>query len=439
MPQDAGKFLRHSLPSAYFRVLVSRRGFIPRIKLTASSVRALEAVDKPQFYWDDALAGFGVKVTPKGKKVFVCQYRAGGGSSNPTRRMTIGGFGHLTPDQARTEAKRILGQVATGGDPAEEVQLKRREITVAQLCDKYLEGEACAAKKRSTVSTDKGRIERHIKPLLGSKKVSSVSRGDVKKFLHDVAEGRTAADIKTGKFGRARITGGRGTATRTVGLLGSIFTYACDLEIIETNPVRGIKRFPDRKMDRFLNERELTNLGAALADAEKKGHNPHALNIIRLLVFTGARRGEIETLKWREVDPENGLLNLEDSKTGQKTIRLNAPALQLLVGLPRFDESEFVFPAIKSTGHYTGTPKVWRDIREDAGFMDLRLHDLRHSFASMALRIGASLPVIGALLGHKNPATTQRYAHLSDDPLRSLSDAVGKRMSDALHASRAGS
>lgn len=409
---------------------------MPSIKISNSTVRSLAPSSKPVFYWDESLPGFGVKVTPKGKKVYVCQYRPGGGAQSPTRRMSIGSHGALTPEEARTIAKRLLGEVATGANPAEERQLKRRQLTVTELCDRYLE-EACGAKKQSTVDTDRGRIERHIKPLLGRKRVPDVSRADVKQFLNDVATGKTAADLRTRPHGRARVAGGKGTATRTVGLLGSIFTYACDLELIDANPVRGIKRFPDRKMERFLSENELMVLGEALDEAESAGLNPHAIAVIRLLIFTGARKGEIEKLKWREVDVQNGLLSLEDSKTGQKTIRLNPPARQLLTNLERIDDCQFVFPSVRGNGHYTGTSKVWREVRRRAGYDDLRLHDLRHSFASMAASIGASLPIIGALLGHRNAATTQRYTHFSADPLQSMSDAVGKRMSDALQARRA--
>ena len=408
---------------------------MPSIKISNSTVRNLTPGPKPAFYWDEGLPGFGIKVTPKGKKVYVCQYRPGGGAQSPSRRMSIGNHGHLTPEQARAVAKKVLGEVATGADPAHERQLRRQQITVSQLCDRYLQ-EACATKKQSTLDTDRGRIERHIKPLLGRKRVPDVTRADVKQFLHDVATGKTVADIPTGPHGRARVSGGKGTATRTVGLLGSIFTYACDLELIDTNPVRGIKRFPDRKMERFLGESELMDLGAALEAAESDGLNPQALNIIRLLIFTGARKGEIEKLRWREVNAANGLLCLEDSKTGQKVIRLNAPAMQLISGLPRIDESEFVFPALKGVGHYTGTPKVWREVRKRAGSEDLRLQDLRHSYASMAASIGASLPIIGALLGHRSAATTQRYTHFAPDPIKTMSDAVGKRMSDALYARR---
>jgi integrase len=406
-----------------------------KIRIAKPSVDAAKPGLQDALFWDDQLKGFGLKVTPKGKKVYVCQYRVGGGAAGKTRRMTLGAHGALTPEQARSVAKQILGAAANGGDPAADKQGKRKQIDVAELCNRYLEG-GCGTKKASTIATDRGRIERHIKPLLGRKKVADITRADIKRFLQDVATGKTAADIKTGKYGRARVTGGKGTASRTLGLLGGIFAYAIDMGHIEINPVHGVKRFADHKNDRFLSENELVQLGDALRQAVAAGENYAGIAIIRLLIFTGARKGEIESLKWREIDFERGLLRLEDSKTGQKIVALNAGTLEILAALPRIDNSEYVFPACKgeSRGHFQGVPKVWRKVRSLAGLENLRLHDLRHSFASIAVSAGASLPIVGALLGHRDAATTQRYAHLSDDPVRSVSDAVSRRLKDALRA-----
>jgi len=162
------------------------------------------------------------------------------------------------------------------------------------------------------------------------------------------------------------------------------------------------------------------------------GLNPQAIAILKLLIFTGARKGEIETLKWADLDLESGYLRLSDSKTGQKAIPLNAGALEVLASLPQLVGSPYVFPAHRGDGHYEGTPKVWRIVRAKAGLEDVRLHDLRHSFASIAVSGGASLPIIGALLGHTNSATTQRYAHLHDDPLKAASEAVGNKIAASL-------
>jgi integrase len=397
------------------------------IRISKATVDAAKPGQRDAFLWDGQLKGFGLKVTPKGKKVYVCQYRVGGGASGTSRRQTIGAHGTLTPDEARSTAKQILGLAANGADPALEKQNKRKQITVAELCDRYL-AEGCGTKKSSTLDTDRGRIERHIKPLLGRKKVADVTRADIKRFLQNVAEGKTAVDVRTRKYGRARVSGGRGTASRTVGLLGGIFSFARDLELIIANPVQGVKRFADKRCTRFLSEAELASLGEALRVASSAGSNPYGIAVIRLLIFTGARKSEIEALRWSEVSIDQALLSLADSKTGQKTLLLNPGALSVLSELQCVDESDFVFPAGKGLGHYVGTPKVWGKVRNIAGLSDVRIHDLRHSFASIAVSMGASLPIIGALLGHRDAATTQRYAHLQDDPVRSATNAVAARI-----------
>jgi integrase len=402
------------------------------VKLSKRVVDAASKEARVLFLWDSELTGFGLKVTPVGKKVYVCQYRLGGGRRGTVKRYTIGAHGApWTVDSARAEAKRVLAVAATGGDPAVDKQEARRALTVAELCDIYLK-EGCATKKASTLATDRGRIERHIKPLLGNKKAVSVTRADVRRFLQDVATGKTAANVKTKPRGRAIVKGGKGTGTRTVGLLGGIFAYAVERSITPDNPVRGVKRFPDRKGERFLSDAELARLGVVLRGMSGEGVNPYALAIIKLLIFTGARKGEIEGLHWDEVDIDAGLLRLSDSKTGQKAILLNPPALEVLSGIERVDGSPYVFPAARSDGHFEGVVKVWQNVRERAELPGVRLHDLRHSFASVAVANGASLPVIGALLGHGNAATTARYAHLSNDPLRAVNERIGSRLATAL-------
>ena len=403
------------------------------LKITKTTVDEAKPRSKDYLVWDSELAGFGLKIAMGGRKSYVCQYRTAGGRTGETRRLTIGAHGApWTVELARGEAKKILGRAANGQDPAQEKQQLKKRFSVAALCDQYLQ-LGCATKKPSTLATDRGRIERHIKPLLGRKKVQDVTRADVSKFLQDVAQGKTTADVKTGKRGRAIIRGGKGAATRTVGLLGGIFAYAVDCGMIDMSPVIGVKRFADKKGNRYLSQQELVALGVALRQAESENVNPSALAILKLLIFTGARKGEIEQLKWLEVDIASGYLKLADSKTGQKAIPLNAGALQVLHDQPMIERKAHVFPAYRGNGYYEGTPKVWKSIRSVAGLRDVRLHDLRHSFASIAVSGGASLPIIGALLGHAHSATTQRYAHLSDDPLRAASEAVGNQIAASLN------
>ena len=400
-------------------------------KITKRVVDATEAAEKPFFLWDSEVKGFGLKVNPSGKRVYVLQYRILGRGT--ARRFTIGIHGSpWTPETARKEAVVLLGEIEKGHDPAsQKAELKNRK-TVSELCDQYLE-EGCATKKASTLATDKGRIERHIKPLLGKQFIEDVTPNDVRRFMNDIASGKTAADVKTGKFGRARVTGGKGTAARTVGLLGGIFSFAFDEGLVESNPVRGVKRFTDKKAERFLSPAEIAQLGDILAEVEDNHtEHPFAVAVIRLLILTGCRKSEILALKWSEIDFERSCLRLEESKTGSKTVTIGAAALEILANLPRSQTSPYVFPALRGGGHYVGVPKAWTRIKKRAGLEDVRLHDLRHSFVSVGVSAGMGLPLIGRLVGHKDAATTSRYAHLADDPAKTAADRISSTIAASL-------
>ena len=237
------------------------------IKITKSVIDKLEPKEKDYFLWDETLKGFGIKITPKGVKVYIAQYRTAGGRRGTVKRVTIGKHGSpWTPDAARDEAKQILALVVQGEDPAENKRIQRTMLTVSELCDEYLQ-EGTSSKKESTLVSDRGRIERHIKPLIGKLPVNSITQQDIKRLMNDIAQGKTATNIKTGLRGRAIVTGGKGTATRTVGLLGGIFSYAVELGLIDDNPVHGIKRFKDKKNERFLSSEELALVGQALDKA----------------------------------------------------------------------------------------------------------------------------------------------------------------------------
>lgn len=398
-------------------------------KITKKMVDSLSAGDKDKFYWDTELKGFGLKLTPSGTKIYVVQYRLEGGRRRQPRRITIGRHGSpWAPELARQEARKLLASVALGEDPSAAKRLRRATPTVSEFCDIYIE-QGVGAKKESTISTDRGRIERHIKPLLGKLLITDVTKADVRKFIQDIVDGKTAVGVKTRARGRARVAGGRGTATRTAGLLSGILSFAIEMGHIEINPVHGVPRFPDKKRERFLSLQEFSDIGAALTEMDREGVNPKALTIIRLLLLTGARRGEIEKLMWSEVDFDRRMLRLDDSKTGQKTIPLNSAAFDIISAVPRSrgnSRVKYVFQAESAEVPYSGTPRIWGKLRKRINAPDLRIHDLRHSFASVAVSQGASLPIIGALLGHKDVSTTQRYAHLSDDPLRAVSEAVGE-------------
>lgn len=418
------------------------------VRLTKRVVDAAEARDKPYRLWDSELRGFGLKVTPAGAKTYIATYRAGTGRKAPQREYTLGKHGTLTPDQARDEAQRVLSAARLGADPQGDRHSLRAEMTVAELCDVYL-AEGTGKKKASTLATDRGRIAAHIKPLLGKKPVSSVTGGDVERFLRDVAAGKTAKGPQKLRAGVvSHVRGGKGTASRTVGLLGGIFAYAVRHKVRADNPVHGVERYQDRRSERFLSAKELAQLGDTLATAEADGRNRLGLAVIRLLAVTGARKGEIEALRWEEVDFERSALRLLDSKTGAKVVPIGAPALALLSGLAERAEADhkaaqakaeaegqpvpirspYVFPASRgAAAHWIGTGKLWRQLRTAAKLPDVRLHDLRHTFASLAIGAaggGNSLAMIGKLLGHADVKTTARYAHLADDPVRQAAERI---------------
>jgi integrase len=380
---------------------------------TRISKRTIDAVaprQKDVFLWDTDLAGFGCKITPADSKVYVCQYRTGG----RIRRYTIGLHGPLTPELARREATRILGDVARGADPAEVKAAGRKGATVSELADRYLAQHAEAKKKPKSIAEDRRLLDRIILPALGPRKVVDVTRGEIDRLHYDYRDTPYQAN-------------------RVLALLSKVFNLAesWGMRAEWSNPCRHVEKFKEKKRKRFLSVEELTTLGAALKAAEENGtESPQAIAAIRLLVLTGARMSEILTLRWDYVNFDRGALELPDSKTGEKSIPLSAPVLEVLSGLPVIEGNPYVIPGHKRGAHLVGLQKIWE--RLSAGLADVRIHDLRHSFASVGAGAGLGLPVIGALLGHLDAATTQRYAHLQQDPLRQAADIIASKIDAAL-------
>jgi integrase len=381
------------------------------------------------------LKGFVLVVTPAGAKSYAVDYRAGSGRGAPKRRLTIGKHGSpWTPEMARTEAKRLLAEVAAGRDPAMMRRGERNRLTFGDLADLYF-AEGVSHKKTSTIKADCGRIKHHLRPLLGKLPCDRIGRAEIERMRNAVAAGKTAETIASGEKRRpgSTATGGKGAAAQCVALVSSIFAFAIGRGLVSDNPARGVKKAPVRKIERFLSEAEIGRLADALdAESERSG-NLYGSTAIKLLLLTGCRLGEIVNLFWDHVNFEHGCLRLPDSKSGAKVVYLNPPARLLLEELPRLADNPRVIPGLRADGGSAAIQKTWKRARAAAGLANVRLHDLRHSFASMGAAGGLSLPVIGALLGHKHSTTTARYAHLSADPLRAANDAVGARIAAAMN------
>jgi integrase len=373
-------------------------------KLTKRFVDLLQPADKDRFLWDDDLPGFGVRVKPTGIKSYIIQYRQGGKS----RRLTLGRHGVLASDQARRLAKVRLGDVAHGQDPALERREERRAPTVKDLADDYMERHALPNKRPSSIRNDRSMLEKTVIPALGAKKVKDVSRRDIETVFLSMQETPYRAN-------------------RVRALMSKMFSLALAWGWRENNPVLGIAKFQEEKRERWLREEELQRLFAVLAAHP----NQRAANVIRLLILTGARKTEVMHATWDQLDFDRAVWTKPSHTTKQKRtehIPLSEQAIAILRDMKAQATPEAVhaFP-----GEIPGQPiqcvkKFWEETRLAANLPDVRLHDLRHTFASHLVSSGVSLPIVGRLLGHTQPQTTQRYAHFADDPLR---EAVNKFMS----------
>lgn len=412
-----------------------------RKRLGLKEVRAL---GENETVWDAAVPGFGARRQRSERIAYVLLYRTREGRQ---RWHTIGRHGApWTPDMARDEARKLLTVVVNGGDPATAKQTARKAITVAELCDRYLEDADAGklptirggAKKPSTLYTDRRRIERHIKPVLGKLRVPAVTQEDVEAFLHTVAEGGTAGLFETSR-GTSKVRGGKGTASRTVGLLSGIFTYAVRRKLRPDNPAKGVLRFPDGRRERRLSDAEYAMFGRGLEEAalppvpKRPGARPPAamwppaIAAARFLLLTGWRRGEVLGLQWRELDLPRRTARLEDTKTGLSVRPLSMLACELLIAQGQGKAEQLVFPATRGDGLMGGFPWLFARIAQAGGLpADVTPHVLRHSFASLAGDLGYSEPTIGALIGHRGGSMTSRYVHAADAVLLAAADAVAR-------------
>jgi integrase len=393
-------------------------------------LRDVRALKPGETMWDAAVPGFGARRQRGEAIAYVLFYRTADGRQ---RWHTVGRHGApWTPEQARDEARRILGDVAKGNDPAAQKQARRRVVTVAELCGQYLaDAEAGRLlvrggrpKKPLTLASDRGRIEGHIIPLLGRLAVAAVTKQDVERLMHAVASGETKRQRKTKPRGVSKVRGGRGAATRTVSLLGAIFAYAIDRHMRADNPAHRVRKFAENRRERRLEEAEYAVLGAGLRQAAETMWPP-AVACLRFLALTGWRSGEAVALRWQDVDLVRRTAILPDTKSGRSMRPLSRAACDLLRTLPRLGDGALVFPATRGDGLMLGFKKFARRILARAGLpADVTPHVLRHSFASLAADLGYSEPTIGALIGHKGHSVTARYMHAADGVLLAAADAV---------------
>ncbi|WP_170326245.1 site-specific integrase [Ruegeria arenilitoris] len=379
-------------------------------KLTKRAVEGLSIETKEYLVWDRDMRGFGLRVYPSGKKTYLVQYRAG----RRTRRITIGQHGVLTAEEARTQAKQLLGDVARGSDPSADKQAKRRAPTVAGLCDRFLEEYVDQHCKPTTARDYHSVIRRFIRPKLGPIPIAEVTRADVVAFHHGLRETPYQAN-------------------RAAAMLSKLFNLAEDWGLRQpgSNPARRIKKFREEEKKRYLSDVEQIRLGEVLTEALEDGtETVYVVSALLLLIYTGCRLSEILTLRWDYVTSHH--LELPDSKTGRRRIPLPREAYDILMELPRQPGNPYVILGGSDTGPLNNLQKPWRRIRKTAGLEDVRIHDLRHTYASVAMKDGIDPFTLKEIMGHKNLTTTLRYAHLADDAVQRAAGSVAARLARAV-------
>ncbi|WP_282181765.1 site-specific integrase [Aliiroseovarius marinus] len=376
-------------------------------KLNKRAIDALKPEAKDYFVWDALIAGFGVRVMPSGAKTYQAQYRKGG----RTRRVSLGRHGKITVDEARRLAKDVMGQVAMGENPAEEIALERRAPTVASLCDRFFKEHAQERCKPSTQGEYRRALNLFIKPEIGSFKVTDIERKDIAALHHKYRDTPYQAN-------------------RTLQVLSKMFNMAeiWGLRPDGSNPCRHVPKYREQKRERYLSQHELQRLGEVLSEAERDGtESVHVVAAFRLLILTGCRLKEIQTLRWGYITDAG--MELPDTKTGARRIPLPAAARAVLSTLPRSSGNPYVIEGKLENSHITDLQHPWRRIRLRAGIPDVRIHDLRHTYASNAVSSGMPIQMVGRLLGHTQIQTTMRYAHLADDPVRRAAEENANRLS----------
>lgn len=376
--------------------------------LTKPTINTLLPKDKDYVVWDDRLPGFGVRVKPSGVKSFVLQYRNRSGAS---KRLTLGRVGQLTLDQARKEATRLKGGISLGSDPAKTLSAARNGDTLRDLAKRYMDDHCAGRCKETTIKAHTWLLDKYILPRLGARKITDIGSDDIARFHKGLAKTKY-------------------NANRCLGLIRAMYGKAEESGLIEfgKNPASSIRPFREEKKQRYLTKEEFQRLLKAIDElAQNEVIGVYQAAAVRLLAFTGCRLSEILELEWRFVDLENKRITFAKHKTdnkGIKTVPLNKAAIQVLESLERQDDNPFVICGRKPNTHLVNLQKPWRRLRKAADLDDVRLHDLRHSFASAAASSGIPLMLVGGLLGHSSPQSTARYAHLWQEPLARASEDI---------------
>jgi integrase len=394
-------------------------------RLTQAAIDAAQPHKRKDTYlWDARLIGFGVKITPAGGKTYLLQYRSP--EDRRSRRLSVGRAADMSLETARGRAEEAMRLLRAGHDPADEKRKIKEAWTVKQLSAEWMEDLKRLGRAGSTLKEYQRLLDRHVLSIIGRRKARDLTSDDVERLLGRVS----------GSYQRNRVAA----------VISSMFTFARRRRQVKENPAQLVQRAPEKKRERYLSPAELGRLGDALVEAEEAGEYPIALAAIRLLTLTGARREEVLGLTWGEVDFENARLVLTRFKgktsgdRDTKSIPLTAPALEVLQGAGawRMAGNPHVFPSLRpgrvqgGGGHIIGLPRIWKRIAARAGLEGVRIHDLRHSFAAAAVSGGESLLITGKLLGHTQAATTARYAHLHEDPVRAAAEKTAAKIHAAL-------
>jgi len=398
-------------------------------KITKTLVAAAGPEEQSHIIWDIEIKGFGLLILPSGVKSFIYQYRT---QENRSRRATIGKSDKFTAEQARIKAREFQQDVIKGVDPLAEKQANRHAVKVEQVLDFYLASSKFAEKAPSTQAVDRGRINRHLKPAIGNKSLKLLTVEEVRRTFADIRDGKTANDVKTGNRGRAIVKGGEGAARMSVRLLRAILKWAIDEGYTQSNPARDVSVGRDGKRDTIMSgPDDYARMFRTLEkmEKEKRIRTAHA-DAIRVIALTGARRGEIASLLWSNVDLQKGVITLPPSqhKTGKATgkpriIGMPAAVQAIISNRPKDDSpTQFVFMPAKGSGA-VALSKIWRKVREEAGLpKGIGLHGLRHSLASHMAMQGAEAAEIMTALGHRQLSTAQNYVHWAKDARSALAE-----------------